>query len=170
MRSRCQDECEADVKATAKPMSRMHSQMETSSQICFTCVCIDYSVWPSRPATQYILQKPNRITVQFPDNAKPMSRRTRSRCQYYSAKPISKRMRSRCQDECKADVIIMRSRCQGECEADVNTNAKPMSRRPRSRCREGSHTRTRRMEVHTHTNKLTPNGNTQSDMFYLCLH
>ena len=99
-----------------------------------------------------------------------MSRRTRSRCQYYSAKPISKRMRSRCQDECKADVIIMRSRCQGECEADVNTNAKPMSRRPRSRCREGSHTRTRRMEVHTHTNKLTPNGNTQSDMFYLYLH
>ena len=99
-----------------------------------------------------------------------MSRRTRSRFQYYSAKPISKRMRSRCQDECKADVIIMRSRCQGECEADVNTNAKPMSRRPRSRCREGSHTRTRRMEVHTHTNKLTPNGNTQSDMFYLCLH
>ena len=24
MRSRCQDECEADVKATAKPMSRRH--------------------------------------------------------------------------------------------------------------------------------------------------
>ena len=88
----------------------------------------------------------------------------------HSSLPMSKRMRSRCQDECEADVNIMRSLCQGECEADVKTNAKPMSRRPRSRCREGTHTRTRRMEVHTHTNKLTPNGNTQSDMFYLCLH
>ena len=95
------------------------------------------------------------------DNAKPMSGRI--------AKPMSNRMRSRCQDECEADVMIMRSRCQGECEADVKTNAKPMSRRPRSRCREGTHTRTRRMEVHTHTNKLTPNGNTQWDMFYFCL-
>ena len=88
----------------------------------------------------------------------------------HSSLPMSKRMRSRCQDECEADVNMMRSLCQGECEADVKTNAKPMSRRPRSRCREGTHTRTRRMEVHTHTNKLTPNGNTQSDMFYLCLH
>ena len=79
------------------------------------------------------------ISVQFPDNAKPMSRRMRSRCQYYSAKPMSKRMRSRCQDECKADVYIMRSLCQGECEADVKTNTKPMSRRPRSRWQEGIH-------------------------------
>ena len=75
-----------------------------------------------------------------------------------------------CQRACDADVMIMRSRCQGECEATVKSNAKPMSHRARSRCREGTHTRTRRMEVHTHTNKLMPNGNTQSDMFYLCLH
>ena len=83
--------------------------------------------------------------------AKPMSRRMRSRCQYFSAKPMSKQMRSRCQDECEAYVNIMRSRCQGECEADVKTNAKPMSGRPRSRRREGIHTRTRRMEVHAYT-------------------
>ena len=86
-----------------------------------------------------------------------------------NAKPMSSWMRSRCQDECGADVNIMRSLCQGEYEADAKTNAKPMSRRPRSRYREGTHTHTRRMEVHTHTNKLTPNGNTQWDMFYFCL-
>ena len=45
----------------------------------------------------------------------------------------------------------MRSQCQDESEAEVKTNAKPMSRRPRSRRREGIHTRTRRMEVHTYT-------------------
>ena len=72
-----------------------------------------------------------------------MSRRMRSRCQYYSAKPLSKRVRSRRQDECEADVnimrslcqeecetdvsIILRSRCQSQCEADVRMNAKPMS-------------------------------------------
>ena len=51
------------------------------------------------------------ILGHFPDNAKPMSRR----------------MRSRCQRECEADVKanakpmskVMRSRCQGEREADV---------------------------------------------------
>ena len=84
------------------------------------------------------------ISIQFPDNAKPMPRRMRSRSQYYSAKPMSKQMRSRCQDECEADVntmrslcqeeceadvsIIPRSRCQSECEAVVNMNAKPMSK------------------------------------------
>ena len=68
------------------------------------------------------------ISVQLPDNAKPMSRRLRSRCRYHSAKPMSKRMRSRCQDECEADVNMIRSLCQGEREADV------MSRRRRSRC------------------------------------
>ena len=83
------------------------------------------------------------ISIQFPDNAKPMPRRMRSRSQYYSAKPRSKQMRSRCQDECEADVnimrslcqeeceadvsIILRSRCQNKCEADVRMNAKPMS-------------------------------------------
>ena len=83
------------------------------------------------------------ISIQFPDNAKPMPRRMRSRSQYYSAKPMSKQMRSRCQDECEADVnimrslcqekceadvsIILRSRCQNKCEADVRMNAKPMS-------------------------------------------
>ena len=85
----------------------------------------------------------NIISIQFPDNAKPMPRRMRSRSQYYSAKPISQQMQSRCQDECEADVnimrslcqeeceadvsIILRSRCQSECEADVRMNAKPMS-------------------------------------------
>ena len=53
------------------------------------------------------------ISIQFADNAKPMPRRMRSRCQYYSAKSMSTRMRSRCQDEC---------------EAYVKKNAKPMSR------------------------------------------
>ena len=44
------------------------------------------------------------ISVQFPDNAKPMSRRM------------------------QADVsIILRSRCQSACEADVRMNAKLMS-------------------------------------------
>ena len=62
------------------------------------------------------------MTVQFPDNAKPVSRGMRSRYQYYSGKPMAKRMLTRCQDECEADVMIMRSQCQGE------------SRRMRSRC------------------------------------
>ena len=142
------------ISYNAKPMSiRMRSR------------CQYYSAEPMSNLTTL-----NIILHMISHNAKPMSIRMRSRCQYYSAKPMSKRMRSRCQDECETDVNIMRSRCQGECEADVKTNAKPMSRRSRSRCREGIHTRTRRMEVHTHTNKLTPNGNTQSDMFYLCLH
>ena len=30
----------------------------------------------------------NRILGHFPDNAKPVSRRMRSRCQYYSATPM----------------------------------------------------------------------------------
>ena len=42
------------------------------------------------------------ISVQFPDNSKPMSRRLRSRCRYRSAKPMSRRMRRRCQNECLA--------------------------------------------------------------------
>ena len=48
------------------------------------------------------------ISVQFPDNAKPMSR-MRSRCQYSSAKPMSRR---------------------------IPDNAKPMSRRILSRCQD----------------------------------
>ena len=96
-----------------------------------------------------------------------------SRCREGSSsrmRSLLQRMRSRCQDGHKAYVKMMRSRCQGKCEVDLKTNAKPTSRRPWSRCREGIHTRTRWMEVNTNTNTLTPNGNTQSNMFYLCLH
>ena len=123
---------------------------------------------------------------QIPDNAKPMSRILRSRCQYYSAKPMSKRMRNRCQGDREADVENAFTRAHAEWKYtrtqrvpwELGGNVSraswvgtcPVRVRPRSRYREGVHTRTRWMEVHTHTNKLTPNGNTQSDMFYLCLH
>ena len=116
----------------------------------------------------------------------------RSRCQD-TAKPMSRRMRSICQDECEADVratakptsrrhshahaewkYTRTQRVPWELGGNVSraswVGTCPVRVRPRSRYREGVHTRTRWMEVHTHTNKLTPNGNTQSDMFYLCLH
>ena len=99
-RSRCQD--------NAKPMSRrMRTRCENKSEA---------------DAKKNSSAKP--MSKRVPDNAKPMSsflnnawpmsRITRSRCQYYSAKPMSQWMRSRCQDKCEADVEIMRSRCQGE--------------------------------------------------------
>ena len=99
-------------------------------------------------------------------------KRPRSRCREGSSsrmRSLFQIMGSRCQDGREAYVKVMRGRCQGKCEVDLKTNAKPTSRRPRSRCREGIHTRTCWMEVNTNKNTLTPNGNAQSDMFYLCL-
>ena len=68
MRSLCQGKCEADVKPNAKPMS-------------------------GRPRSPYVEKE---FTNGNTQSAKPMSRRMRSRCQYYSAKPMPKRMRRRC--------------------------------------------------------------------------
>ena len=66
------------------------------------------------------------------------------------------RMRSLWQDTAKS----MSMRCWKFCRVKVcwvskvvGVNAKPMSR----------------MEVHTHTNKWTPNGNTRPYLFYICL-
>ena len=105
MRSRCQDECEADVKISnlkfvqsvqdnAKPKSsRMRSMCQVNAKPMST------RIWEfSRVKVGWV---PKIVGV----NAKPMSR------------------------ICAAHVKIMRSRCRDACEADINTNAKPMSRR-----------------------------------------
>ena len=91
------------------------------------------SCWHDFVTTLYIII----ISIQFPDNAKPVSRRTRSRCQYFSSKPMSERI----PDNVKPMSGRTRSRCQYNakpmsryCEADVKANAKQMSRRMRSRC------------------------------------
>ena len=134
MRSPCQEDCEADVSIIS---TCCHAFVVFNLLSCFSRFQL--------AVTLYIL------SVQFPDNAKPMSRWMRSRCQY-NAKPMSRRMRSRCQDKCEADVKLnakpmsgwmrsrcqynakllsrwIRSRCQDECEADVTATAKPMSRK-----------------------------------------
>ena len=116
MLSPWQEDCEADVSIIS---TCCHAFVVFNLLSCFSRFQL--------AVTLYIR------SVQFPDNAKPMSRWMRSRCQY-NAKPMSRRMRSRCQDKCEADVKLnakpmsgwMRSRCQ--------YNAKPMSRRMRSRC------------------------------------
>jgi len=93
------------------------------------------SCWLDVLTTLYI------ILHMISDNAKPMSIRMRSRCQYYSAepmsnlttlniilhmisdnaKPMSIRMRSRCQYySAKPMSKRIRRPCQDECEADVN--------------------------------------------------
>ena len=126
-----------------------------------------------------------RMRSRCQDNAKPMSRYCEADVKA-NAKPMSRRMRSRCQGDREADVEKAFTRAHAEwkytrtqrvpCElGGIVSRASwvgtcPVRVRPRSRYREGVHTRTRWMKVHTHTNKLTPNGNTQSDMFYLCLH
>ena len=138
MRSRCHNECEADVKL---------------SNVKFV---------------QSVQEK-----------AKPMSSRTRSRCQD-NAKPMSKHIWELCKVKvgwvssalavnakpmsrmCAADVKTMRSRCRDESEVDINTTAKPMSRR-QSQAVSCMYRRARMMEVHT--NALTADGNKQTDMF-----
>ena len=79
-------------------------------------------------------------------------------------------IRSLCQDDCEADVgIVLRSRCQSECDADVKMNVLhyvfPF-------CELGGDLfhELRRSQVRGTDPHPTPNGNTQSDMFYLCLH
>ena len=150
MRSRCQDtakqtagkpEGRTDGKKTRGPNKQLENQKAEFYRYCVA------NVKKNAKLMRVLFRKADVET-----DAKAMSGWTRSRCQD-NAKPMSRQMRSRCQDECEADVNIMRSRCQGECEADVKTNAKPMSGRPRSRRREGIHTRTRRMEVHTYTTR-----------------
>ena len=78
----------------------------------------------------------NVIWGQIPDNAKPMSRRMRSLCQYSSAKPMSKRV----PDNAKPMSRRMRSRCQywsaNPMSKRILDNAKPMSKRMRSRCQD----------------------------------
>ena len=116
-------------------------------------------------ATPLSIRKNTRLSS---DREAEVAKKVQAECGAYV-----KIMRSRCQDGREVDLNIMRSRCQGKCEAteaDGNPNAKPMPRRPRSQCREDTRTRTRRMEVHTHTKKLAPNGNTQSYMFYQCFN
>ena len=144
-------QCEADVKANAKPMSR---------RIVERCWIVFEWFW--RSGWHEFVTTLNNILRQVPDNAKPMSIRMRSRCQYYSAKPMSNlttlniilhmisenakpmsiRMRSRCQYNAKPMSRRMRSRCQDACEADVKATAKPTSR--------------------SHSHAHTPNGSTHA--------
>ena len=128
MRSRCQDECEADgkisnlkfvqsVQDNAKPKSsRMRSMCQVNAKPMST------RIWEfSRVKVGWV---PKIVGV----NAKPMSR------------------------ICAADVKIMRSRCRDECETDMKINAKPMPRRNLQAVicmRNGA----RRIDVHTNTLK-----------------
>ena len=120
----------------------------------------------------------NIILHMISDNAKPMSIRMRSRCQYYSAEPVSNLttlniilhmitvhatpksiiMRSRCQYfSAKPMSKRMRSRCQ--------YNAKPMSRRMRSRCQdecEADVKATAKPMSRRHSHAHTPNGSTHA--------
>ena len=90
------------------------------------------SCWHHCVTNRYI------VSIEFPDNAKPMSRRMRSRCQYFSAEPMSKRIA----DTVKPMSRIMRSQCQYSSAKPMSKripdNAKPMSRRMRSRCQDTS--------------------------------
>ena len=105
MRSRCQDECEADVKITN--LKFVQSVQDNAK--------------PKSSRTRSLCQ----------DNAKPMSKRIWEFCRItvgwvsrvvgVNVKPMSR--------ICTAEVKMIRSRCRDACEADVNTNAKPMSRR-----------------------------------------
>ena len=83
------------------------------------------SCWHDFLITLYI------TSVQFPNNAKPMSRIMRSQCQYASAKPMSKRV----PDNAKPMSRRMRSRNKNSF-AYVKNTAKPMSRLMWSLCQE----------------------------------
>ena len=138
MRSRCQDECEADVKISS--LEFVQSVQDNAKPM--SC----------------------RMQSRCQDNAKPMSKRIWEFCRVkvgwvsrvvgVNAKPMSRM--------CAADVKIMRSRCRDESEVDINTTAKPMSRR-QSQAVSCMYRRARMMEVHT--NALTADGNKQTDMF-----
>ena len=133
MKSRCQDECEADVKLTN--LKFVQSVQDNAK--------------PKSSRTRSLCQ----------DNAKPMSKRIWEFCRVkvgwvsrvvgVNVKPMSR--------ICTAEVKIMRSRCRDACEADINTNAKPMSRRQTQAvscmCR-------RAWIMDVHTNTLTPDGHT----------
>ena len=135
MRSRCQDECEADVKITN--LKFVQSVQDNAKP------------------------KSSRMRSIYQDNAKPMSTRIWEFCRLkvgwvsrvvgVNAKPMSR--------ICAADVKIMRSQCRNECKVDINTIAKPMSRR-QSQAVNFMYKRARIMEVNTNT--LMTDGNKQS--------
>ena len=77
------------------------------------------------------------------ETAKPMSRR--------KSKPNATPMSRYCEADVNAMLEVLLKVCW--VSKVVGVNAKPMSR----------------MEVHTHTNKWTPNGNTRPYLFYICL-
>ena len=105
MRSRCQDECEADVKISN--LKFVQSAQDNAKSMS------------------------SRMRSRCQDNAKPMSKRIWefyrvkvgwvSRIVGVIAKPMSRTY--------AANATIMRSQCQDECEVDINTIAKPMSKR-----------------------------------------
>ena len=105
MRSRCHDECEADV--TISNLKVVQSAQDNAKPMS------------------------SRMRSRCQDNAKPMSERIWEFCRVkvgwvsrvvgVNAKPMSRM--------CAADVKIMRGRCRDECDVDINTTAKPMSRR-----------------------------------------
>ena len=115
MRSRCHDECEADVTISnlkfvqsaqdnAKPMSsRMRSRCQDNAKP------MSKRIWEFYRVKVIWVQRVVRV------HAKPMSNITRSRCQD-NAKPMSRRMRTRCENKSEAD-------------AKKNSSAKPMSKR-----------------------------------------
>ena len=123
MRSLCQGECEADVKTNAKPMSgRPRSRCREGIRKWKHAVCEAYVKKNVKPMPVLFCE------ADVKTNVKPMSGWMRSRC-HDNAKPMSRRMRSRCHDNAKPMSRRMWSRCQDECEADVKATAKPMSRR-----------------------------------------
>ena len=136
MRSRCQGECEADVKGNAKPMSRRARSR-----------CQEGAHTRTRARRREVQTHTNKLAAS----------KGRIRCKVFGVifnsylndfgghigmmllllfilfQYTFQIMRSLCQEECEADVSnILRSRCQNQCEAYVKKNAKPMSRHSKS--------------------------------------
>ena len=139
MRSLCQGECEADVKTNAKPMSgRPRSRCREGIRKWKHAVCEAYVKKNVKPMPVLFCE------ADVKTNVKPMSGWMRSRC-HDNAKPMSRRMWSRCQDEC---------------EADVRAPAKPVSRmRPHAHTPNGS----------THAHKQTDAKWKHAVRYVLCM-
>ena len=142
MRSRIQAKCEADVRATAKPMSRRHSQMETRSlrSLCQEECEADASIiLRSRcqnecdaDATRSHPTCMGHFPTQLArDTFPPNSDGTRSHLTPSHSHPTLTghvpTQLARNNFPPNSHGTRLRSRCQNECEADVRMNAKPMS-------------------------------------------
>ena len=123
MRSRCQIECEADVKTNAEPMSRWcEADVKTKA----------------KPRSRRMRSRCREYEADVKTNAKPMSRRMRSRCH------------DECEADGKTNATNAKPMSR-YCEADVKANAKPMSRML-SQADICIHRHARGMQVQTQTN------------------